>query len=343
MRKTLLGALIASAFAVTGTAHAGLTFDLNGSGAGGVIQADAFDWAQTSFLAKGGNTAIAAFTSGACATNPTACQFDVLTHAKLTAYTPSGGGSATGIPAGFGEITMVARYTEKVVSATGGQFPSAVFQSTGAGWLEFYWSPNADAVDLTGANFNNGRLIGRLTGVTIGSTGNFTVTNTSPVTLDGFNGNDYGTQQTITGIGSQGVLKAGTTGVDLDTSFFVTLLKDFSLEYNNISIGLPYNTVNPSDCFNQNQSAAAVGTSNLATQCTDNHVANTAYSGQGADGGYLPVIGGVNGLGLQSPDFIAQTDFNSSVNGSIPEPASLALVGLALASAGAAAVRRRKA
>ena len=61
MRKNVLGALISSAFAFSGAAHAGLVLDLNGSLAGGVITADALDWAPTSFLAKGGNSAISAF------------------------------------------------------------------------------------------------------------------------------------------------------------------------------------------------------------------------------------------------------------------------------------------
>lgn len=343
MRKSILGALVAGLFAVSGGANAGLAFDLNGSLAGGGIVADAFDWGPTSFLAQGGNSALRSFAGGAdCSTG--ACSFDVYTHAKLIGYNESATGNFVGLGNAFGEITMVAKFTEQVVSFNGST--SAEFKTTGAGYVEFYWSAAADSNSLTGANFNNGTLIGRLEGIG-SSTGGFDITDLVPTALDKspntVAGNDYDGQQTIIGKGDQTTIEAGTISKELDGSFFKTLLAGFSISYENIGIGLPFGSVNPSDCFNTTQRLAgfSIGQTGIASECDNVHV-DGLYSAQANPSGYTPNVGDINGLGLRANDFVAQADFNSSVAGAVPEPGSLALVGLALGGLGFTASRRRR-
>jgi hypothetical protein len=348
MRKTLLSAIVASAFAVSGSAIAApLSFDLNGSAPGNQITASSLDWAQTSFLALGGALAISNKVSNDMFGTALSTTFDVLTHAKLTGYN-DGAGVTRSLPGSFtGEITVVSRFTENVTFAD----PAAAFarfKTTGVGWVEMYYSATPNSSNLTGSNFNDGTLIMRAEGVGL-TNGNFTVDDPTAVDMDGFGTQDYSGQKTVSGLGSQGAIRFGTGGIALDSSFLQTAIVDFSLFFNNISIGLPFQTVDPSDCFNPNQSAATnaninAGTATgLATQCLGNHV-NGLYSANATDGGYLPVVGATNGLfGSGAPDFVAQTDFNSAVTGTVPEPGMLALLGLAFAGLGVTTMRRRRA
>ncbi|WP_164962602.1 PEP-CTERM sorting domain-containing protein [Rubrivivax sp. JA1026] len=337
MRKSILGALIGSAFALAGPAHAGLVLDLDGAGGLAPVEVTALDWSQTSFLAQGANNAIVNFATQ----NGGSTEFQVYTHAKLTGYTLANGGSSGTLPPNFGEITLVAGYTERVVGVGPG-LTSATFATTGAGWLEIYYSApsGTNATDLTGNGFNDGRLIGKLSGITVDAFGNFTITSAAAV-LDGFNGNDYTGQQTVRGFGSQEAITAGTDSIALDPTFFLTTLTGFTINFANISIGLPYTSVNPSDCFNTTQNGAAVGSTGHVSTCDNVHVDGT-YAANGGSGGYTPVVGNINGGTPGAPDFIAQTDFNSAVTGDVPEPGTLALVGLALGTAGFAASRRRR-
>ena len=359
MRKTLMSALVASAIAASSAAMAGpLSFDLNGSAAGGQIVATSLDWAPTSFLALNGKNAIGAFLGGGTGS---AIEFDVLTHAKLTAYNDAAGDAQT-LPGFGGEITVVSRFTERVTAASAAN-ATASFQTTGAGWVEIYYSAVANSNALRGANFNDGTLILRADGVSLAN-GSFTVNTTKQIVLldQSGNGNQYGPtdvgapntgvmgsdQLTVQGEGSQGSISfgGGAGGIQLDGNFFKTSLRDFSLMFQNISINLPYGSVDPSDCFNPTK-RAALGTG-FTTQCNaTNHTDGTYAANKLAnsdDGGYVPVVGDVNGL-FTGPggDFVAQTDFNSAVTGTVPEPGMLALLGLAFAGLGVTTMRRRRA
>ena len=334
MRKTLLASLIASLLAAAGSANAALTFDLDGTGSAAPISVNAFDWAPTSFLALNGAIATSA-------ANPVGQTFDVLSHAKLTGYT-DGNNVARSLPAFNGEITMVTRFSEVVTGVFGS---IATFATTGSGWLEMYYSPTANSNQLTGSGFDDGTLIMRVDGVKAGLTGFFNKDIPSNAVLDQFGADNYAGQKTVTGVGAEASITYGDGSVpSLDSDFFKNALTSFKIIFSNLSIDLPFVSVDPSDCFNPNATGTAVGSTNVTTQCQNAHDNTKKYAGQGTDGGYLPQVGSVNGddpAAQGGPDFVAQTDFNSPVVATTPEPGSIALLGLALGALGLSSRRRR--
>lgn len=329
MRKTCLGALITSALFATGAANAGVMIDLDGPGGAAPVSIDAFDWSQSTLLAKDANIGAVGFgtTCGNAPLSP--CLFDVLTHAKLGTVTPTGGepGTALADLGIVGEITMVTRIGMILTNDIPGKIE---FVTRGDAWLEIYYDNAADSKGLTGAGFNDGTLIARFTGA-IGddllnpAVGSFTVTG-GPAVLDQVPPDNYPGQTTLTGNGSLGNVVFGTDSVSLAPGFFLGSLSGITMNFSNISTSLPFLQANPSDCFNPNQ-RGAVGTVYAAGVCADVHVSGP-YSAQGDDGGYAPRTGDVNIQDNSNPDFVAQSDFNSALIQQTPEPTSIALLGV---------------
>jgi PEP-CTERM motif len=306
--------------------------DLDGTGGlTGAVDIGSFDWNATSFVAQGGQTAIASTIAGTCPAG--GCTFTVFSQGSLQGVNDINGNPVVvnGLNTSY-QITYVAKITEVVTSVSGTQ---ANFSTvTGAtGFVNLYFSP-VNSSQINGSGFNDGTLI--LSASTVGSaSGNFQVANGTSVPLDNsLNGNQWGSQNTITGAGT-------TTTIPFDslvpnTDFFKSLLAQFGLEFSNLSQSIPFNSTDPMACF--------VTISGNQVQCsTYVQTFNQPYSGQGLDpnGGYIPVVGATNGAFCSAtntacPDLVAQTDPNSPLRGAVvvPEPASFLLFGFGLLGMG---------
>ena len=319
-----------------------MLIDLDGTGGlTGAVNIGSFDWNATSFLAQGGQTAIANFQAGTCGV--TACNFTVLSQGRLQGVNDPNGNPVVvnGLNTSY-EITYVVKLTETITSVVGTQANFAVVPGA-TGFVNIYFSSPINSSPINGSGFNDGTLI--LRGTTVGNaTGNFTVSNNTAVNLDNSpNGNQYDNQQTITGSGRTDTIPFDTLTTNPD--FFKQALAVFGIAFSNLSQSVPFDSVDPMGCFVSNDL-------NQLQCSTYSHVNGQPYSGQLADanGGIIPKVGAVNGAACSGtvagiaagcPDFVAQTDPNSPFTPSaVPEPASFLLLGLGVV--GLAAYRRRK-